>query len=107
MQLIKLNLLPNVALNVPLKYFGEEAKRYEMEGYSIVGGAIDCIIIKGVCDFDSGKKQEIATNCHFLTSPFVKGTFYYTCDKICIILEYRCLHCDFSSESSLQLLHCS
>ena len=40
-----------------LKYFGEEAKGYEMEGYSITGGAIDCIIVKGVCDFASGKNK--------------------------------------------------
>ena len=41
-----------------LKYFGKEAKGYEMEGFSIAGGAIDCIIIKGVCDFASGKNKK-------------------------------------------------
>ena len=40
-----------------LKYFGEEAKGYEMEGYSITGEAIACIIVKGVCDFASGKDK--------------------------------------------------
>ena len=40
-----------------LKYFGKEAKGYEMEGFSIAGGAIDCIIVKGVCDFASGKNK--------------------------------------------------
>jgi len=40
------------------KCFGEEAKGYEMEGYSIIGGGIECIIIKGVCDFASGKTKD-------------------------------------------------
>ena len=65
MQQIKLNLLPNVVLNVPPKYFGEEANGYEMEGYSKVGGAIDCIIIKGVCDFDSRKNKKLQTTATF------------------------------------------
>lgn len=41
-----------------LEHFGKEAKGYEMEGFSIAGGAIDCIIIKGVCDFASGKNKK-------------------------------------------------
>ena len=40
-----------------LKYFGKEAKGYEMEGFSIAEGAIDCIIVKGVCDFASGNNK--------------------------------------------------
>ena len=40
-----------------LKYFGKGAKGYEMEGFSIAGGAIDCIIVKGVCDFASGNNK--------------------------------------------------
>jgi len=41
-----------------LKYFGKEAKGYEMEGFSIMGTEIDFIIIKGCCDFASGKKNK-------------------------------------------------
>ena len=41
-----------------LTSFGAQAKGYEMKGYSITGFGIDCIIIKGVCDFASGKTKE-------------------------------------------------
>ena len=41
-----------------LSSFGREAKGYEMEGYSITGFGIECIIIKGVCDYASGKTKE-------------------------------------------------
>ena len=40
-----------------LEYFGKEAKGYEMEGFSIAAGAIDCIIVKGVCDFACDKDK--------------------------------------------------
>ena len=40
-----------------LKYFGKEAKGYEMEGFSIAEGGISCIIIKGICDFACGKDK--------------------------------------------------
>jgi len=36
-----------------------------MEGYSIVGGEIDCIIIKGACDFDSGKNKKLLPTATF------------------------------------------
>ena len=38
--------------------FGKEAKGYEMEGFSLTDGGIDCIVIKGVCDFASGKNKK-------------------------------------------------
>ena len=41
-----------------LKDFGRDAKGFEMEGFSITGFGKDCIIIKGVCDYASGKTKE-------------------------------------------------
>ena len=41
-----------------LRNFGMEAKGFEMEGFSITGFGIECIIIKGVCDYASGKTKE-------------------------------------------------
>ena len=41
-----------------LKDFGMEAKGFEMEGFSITGFGVDCIIIKGVCDYAGGKTKE-------------------------------------------------
>ena len=41
-----------------LRDFGMEAKGFEMEGFSITGFGIECIIIKGVCDYVSGKTKE-------------------------------------------------
>ena len=41
-----------------LSEFREEAKGYEMEGFSLTNGEIDIIVIKGVCDFASGKNKE-------------------------------------------------
>ena len=38
--------------------FREEAKGYEMEGFSLANGGIDIIIVKGVCDFASGKNKK-------------------------------------------------
>ena len=40
-----------------LKYFGIEAKGYEMEGFELFG-KINCIIIKGVCDLAGGKTKK-------------------------------------------------
>ncbi|XP_065906153.1 death domain-containing ATP nucleosidase-like [Dysidea avara] len=40
-----------------LQYFGEEAKGYEMEGFGIMQSSIDCIIVKGVCDY-AGEKTD-------------------------------------------------
>ena len=41
-----------------LRDFGIDAKGFEMEGFSITGFGIECIIIKGVCDYASGKTKE-------------------------------------------------
>ena len=41
-----------------LRDFGIDAKGFEMEGYSIIGFGIECIIIKGVCDYAYGKTKE-------------------------------------------------
>ena len=41
-----------------LSDFWEEAKGYEMEGFSLANGGIDIIVIKGVCDFASGKNKK-------------------------------------------------
>ena len=41
-----------------LRDFGEDAKGFEMEGYGITGFGKECIIIKGVCDYASGKTKE-------------------------------------------------
>ena len=41
-----------------LRDFGIDAKGFEMEGFSIIGFGIECIIIKGVCDYASGKTKE-------------------------------------------------
>ena len=39
-------------------YFREEAKGYEMEGFGLTNSNIDIIIVKGVCDFASGKNKK-------------------------------------------------
>ena len=41
-----------------LRDFGVDAKGFEMEGFSITGFGIECIIVKGVCDYASGKTKE-------------------------------------------------
>ena len=47
-----------VARKEMLRDFGIDAKGFEMEGFSITGFGIECIIIKGVCDYASGITKE-------------------------------------------------
>ena len=44
--------------NEMLRHFGKDAKGFEMEGFSITRLGTECIIIKGVCDYASGKTKE-------------------------------------------------
>ena len=47
-----------VARKEMLRDFGIDAKGFEMEGFSITRFGIECIIIKGVCDYASGITKE-------------------------------------------------
>ena len=58
-----------------LSNFREEAKGYEMEGFSLTNGNIDIIVVKGVCDFASGKNKKWQTTAALAANDYLHFHF--------------------------------
>ena len=70
-----------------LKYFGSEAKGFEMEGFGIMESSLDFIVIKGVCDFAGDKNKAWQPTAALAANDYLYHHFCQT--DLSVLLENK------------------
>ena len=85
-----------------LQYFGEEAKGYEMEGFGIMQSSINCIIVKGVCDYAGEKTDGWQPTAALAANDYLQHHFR---QDLSILLEKKQGMCGFMNILCSNYLH--